>query len=99
MDPDPGPKVKSILVNAGLQPVVEYVTTSFPNVQLKRERRLWQTQNLGVFDKVFRDPIIEAGIATGSEYDNFLAALRREFEAGQHANADKVYIVYGQRRS
>jgi SAM-dependent methyltransferase len=99
MDSDLGPKLRHLLEGANLQPVIERVNLTFPNVRRKRERRLWQTHNIGLFDRIYRGPILEAGIATASKYDDFLAALRREFEVGQHANSDIDYIVYGQRRS
>jgi hypothetical protein len=97
--PDVGSKLKHPLESANLQPIVERVNLMFPDIQRKRERRLWQAQNIGYFDKLWRDPIIEAAIATASDFDGFMTALRKEFETGQHANSDIVYIVHGQRRS
>jgi hypothetical protein len=50
-----------------------------------------------VLKDVFRDPIIEARIASASDYDNALEALRLEFDQGHHANSDPLYVTFGQR--
>ncbi len=97
VDPDLGPQLKTLLHNAGLVQVSECVIPSFPDLTLTRERRLWQTQSLGVLEGVFRDAIIEAEIVSPADYDAALRALRAEFEQGKHANSDLVYVVFGQR--
>jgi hypothetical protein len=73
------------------------VVPCFPGARLTRERRLWQAQAIGVVEAAFRDPIIDAGLATAVDVDNVLLAVRAEFEAGQHANSDLLYVAYGQR--
>lgn len=97
LDPDMGPRLKYLLQEAGAVRVTEHVLPSFPDVTLTRERRLWQTQCLGVLRDVFRDPIIGAGIASAADYDNALEVLRLEFDQGQHANSDPLYVTFGQR--
>jgi len=97
LDPDLGPKLRQLLWAAGLEAVTERVVPAFPDTRQTRERRLWQAQAVGVFEAVFRDPILDAGIATQAEYERAMAAVRAEFEAGQHANSDLIYVAYGQR--
>jgi ubiquinone/menaquinone biosynthesis C-methylase UbiE len=97
VDPDLGPKLKELLRLAGVKPVTERVVTSFPDLTLTRERHLWQAQALGAFENIFREPILEAGIATTEEYDQALRAARGEFEQGRHANSDVLYVAFGQR--
>lgn len=99
LDPDLGPKLKYLLRDAGLVQVTERAVPSFPDVTLTRERRLWLAQALGVLQGVFRDPIIAAGIASQTEYDNALVALRDEFEQGRYANSDLLFVALGQRPS
>jgi SAM-dependent methyltransferase len=97
MDPDLGPKLCQLLWGAGLEGVTERVVPSFPDVRLTRERRLWQAQAIGVLETIFRDPILDAGIATPADYETTVGAVRAEFEAGQHANSDLLYATYGRR--
>lgn len=97
LDPDLGPKLKQLFWGVGLEQVVERVVPSFPDVRMTRERRLWQAQAIGVLEGYFRDPILEAGITTQADFENAIRAVRVEFEQGQHANADLLYAVYGQR--
>jgi ubiquinone/menaquinone biosynthesis C-methylase UbiE len=97
MDPDLGPKLGQLLWGAGLQNVMERAVPSFPDVRLTRERRLWQAQSIGVLETIFRDPILDAGLTTPTDFDNVMRAVRAEFEAGQHANSDLLCVAYGQR--
>jgi len=97
LDPDMGPRLKYLLQEVGAVRVSEHVLSSFSDLTMTRERRLWQTQCLGVLNDVFRDPIIEAGIASAADYDNALQALRLEFDQGHHANSDPLYVTFGQR--
>jgi ubiquinone/menaquinone biosynthesis C-methylase UbiE len=96
LDPDLGPKLKDLLSQAGLRQVTERVVVSFPNLAMTRERRLWQAQALGGFEKIIRGPILAAGVAA-EEYDRTLAAARKEFTSGRYANSDVLYVAYGQR--
>jgi SAM-dependent methyltransferase len=98
LDPDLGPKLRQLLWSAGLEPVTEHILPAFPDTRRTRERRLWEAQAVGVFEAVFRDPILDAGITTQAEYESAMQAMREEFEAGQHANSDLIYVVYGQSR-
>jgi ubiquinone/menaquinone biosynthesis C-methylase UbiE len=98
LDPDLGPKLKELLLHAGIQQVTERVVVSFPNLTMTRERRLWQAQALGVFESPrAREPILAAGVTTAEEYDRALAAARKEFASGRYANSDVLYVAYGQR--
>lgn len=97
VDPDLGPRVKELLRLAGIPRVTERVAPCFPDLTLTRERRLWQAQAIGAFESIFREPTIEAGIATAEEYDRALAGVRAEFDSGRYANSDVLYIAFGQR--
>lgn len=98
MDPDPGPKLKELLLQAGVPMVTERVVVSFPDLAMTRERRLWQAQALGVFESPrAREPIVAAGVTTVEEYDRAVAAARKEFATGRYANSDILYVAYGQR--
>jgi hypothetical protein len=97
LEPDLGPKLKGLLEMAGLPQVTERVVTSFPDTRMTRERRLWQTQALGVFETIFRDSILEARLATASQFDATLRTARAEFESGRYANSDVLVVAFGQR--
>jgi len=97
LEPDLGPKLKGLLAAAGAAGVRERIVPSFPNTRMTRERKLWQAQALGVFETIFRDAIVEGGIAPAPEFDAVLRAARAEFESRRYANSDVLYIAYGQR--
>jgi ubiquinone/menaquinone biosynthesis C-methylase UbiE len=97
VDPDLGPKLQQLLRLAGVPQVTVRVARSFPDLAMTRERRLWQAQAIGAFESIFREPILEAGVATAEEFDHTLMAARFEFEAGRYANSDVLYVAYGQR--
>jgi ubiquinone/menaquinone biosynthesis C-methylase UbiE len=98
LDPDLGPKLKELLLQAGVPMVTERVVVSFPDLAMTRERRLWQAQALGVFESPrAREPILAAGVTTAEEYDRALAAARTEFASGRYANSDVLFVAYGQR--
>lgn len=97
LDPDVGPKLKALLRRAGIPTVAERAVPSCANMSQPRERRMWQTQCIGVLDTYYRDPLVEAGIVTNAELDHAIAALRHEFQLNRHANADILYDVWGQR--
>jgi len=97
VDPDLGPKLKQLLSLAGVKQVSERVVSSFPDLTLTRERRLWQAQAIGAFESIFREPVLEAGIASPAEYSQALAAVRVEFEQGRYANSDVLYVAFGRR--
>jgi hypothetical protein len=62
-----------------------------------RERRLWQAQAIGAFESIFREPVLQAGLASLAEYGQALTARRVEFEQGHHANSDVLYVAFGRR--
>jgi SAM-dependent methyltransferase len=99
VDPDLGPKVKELLRLAGVARVTERVAVTFPDLTVTRERRFWQAQAIGAFETIFREPTVEAGIASAEEYDRAVAAARAEFESGRYANSDVIYVAHGQREA
>lgn len=96
LDPNVGPRLKSLLVGAGLVQVSERTATLAANAISGHERRLLLTQVLGVLE-VLREPILETGVVSAADYQRALPMVKREYEQGDHANADVLHIVYGQR--
>lgn len=96
LDPNVGPQLKSLLVGAGLVQVSERTAMLAANATRGHERRLLLTQVLGVLE-VLREPILETGVVSAADYERTLPMVKREYEQGDHANADVLHIVYGQR--
>lgn len=96
LDPNAGPKLMQWQRSAGLVSVAERQAVLFPDVTLTRERRLYMTQSLGVFD-LLRAPILEAGITSPAQFDAAYQAVRREFEQNTYPSCDVLHIVFGQK--
>jgi len=96
LDPNVGPRLKSLLIGAGLVQVNERTTALAANATSGHERRLLLTQVLGVLE-VLREPILETGVVSAGEYQRSLPLVKSEYEQGAHANADVLHIAYGQR--
>lgn len=96
LDPNVGPRLKSLLVGAGLVQVSERTAALAASAASGHERRLLLTQVLGALE-VMREPILETGVVSAADYQRTLPQVKREYEQGAHANADVLHIVYGQR--
>lgn len=96
LDANVGPRLTYLLEAAGLTHVSERMFAEEYGQTSRHERRMHITQARAAVD-FWREPALATGVTTPADYDVVAAEARRELDADQHANADVLHIVFGQR--